>query len=521
MPISRRRIRTSRRIPPLKDAEIDHEIDLVDHDDAVAVAEEEAANPDANPPARPLSAATTNNTTADTSMSASGQPLIASDSHAPLTQNSQEIARSPPPPTAKTNKCEPHEPDAQPPTSSTSTTRRASRRISLLAGGPRPQPPKEPETAIDILYENQRGGFLCGAALFSSAALGNLDPPAWTTGAHAPSPTDIRTAQVPDPSWEWAWPEWRVNHDGAVEADADGWEYSFMFARRFSWHGPTWYSSCVRRRAWIRRRVRRGTGYLAHDDEHMLNGAYFTVGGGSRKQRQQKRLTMTTVDWIEAVGEAEDDDDDNAGKEENEGGTETEEDDAPPIPTADALLRVLRRARIDREKLDAVENYIAHSRDQLARLDQHMHEIMAVFVFQASRKLLLARLVRLHDEVSRAADNPAPLAKRREAEQKDNKGKQPAAAAAAAAAAPDVTPPPTADDEARKRAAHLAAAIRHADEEVRRLEYWSDIKGMAEAGASRGAVAGARGWDPAGWEGLDCSGAAGVRVQGQEKLPGL
>src|SRR4051812_49190219 len=50
---------------------------------------------------------------------------------------------------------------------------------------------KAPETAIDILYENQRGGFLCGAPLFSGKALGNLDPPPWTNFAHKASPTDI------------------------------------------------------------------------------------------------------------------------------------------------------------------------------------------------------------------------------------------------------------------------------------------------------------------------------------------
>jgi hypothetical protein len=42
------------------------------------------------------------------------------------------------------------------------------------------KPQAERETAIDILYENERGGFLCGKPLFSSAALGTLDPPAWS-----------------------------------------------------------------------------------------------------------------------------------------------------------------------------------------------------------------------------------------------------------------------------------------------------------------------------------------------------
>lgn len=50
-------------------------------------------------------------------------------------------------------------------------------------GGPQVVPAKpqvKRETAIDILYENERGGFLCGRPLFSSAALGSLDPPAWS-----------------------------------------------------------------------------------------------------------------------------------------------------------------------------------------------------------------------------------------------------------------------------------------------------------------------------------------------------
>lgn len=48
----------------------------------------------------------------------------------------------------------------------------------------RVKPPKprveERETAIDILYENERGGFLCGVGLFSGAALGSLDPAPWS-----------------------------------------------------------------------------------------------------------------------------------------------------------------------------------------------------------------------------------------------------------------------------------------------------------------------------------------------------
>ena len=115
------------------------------------------------------------------------------------------------------------------------------------------------------------------------------------------------------------------------------------------------------------------------------------------------------------------------------------------ITTADDLMLALRRSRIDREKLEAIENYIEHCTDDLQQLQDYMHEIMSLFVFQATRKLLLARLIQLHDS------------------QADNKQKGKSLAT-------------------QQKAENLAAAIKHADEEVRRLEYWSDIKGMAETG---------------------------------------
>ncbi|KFY13378.1 hypothetical protein V491_06414, partial [Pseudogymnoascus sp. VKM F-3775] len=37
-----------------------------------------------------------------------------------------------------------------------------------------------PESAIDVLYENERGGFLCGHPLFGSRALGMFDHAPWT-----------------------------------------------------------------------------------------------------------------------------------------------------------------------------------------------------------------------------------------------------------------------------------------------------------------------------------------------------
>jgi hypothetical protein len=60
--------------------------------------------------------------------------------------------------------------------------------------------------------------------------------------------------------------------------------------------------------------------------------------------------------------------------------------------------------------------------------------------------------------------------------------------------------------ELDRKVKNLAAAVEHADEEVRRLEYWSDVKGMAEKGESTGAVDQKQGWKDPAWRGADKSG---------------
>ncbi|SPN97331.1 uncharacterized protein DNG_00845 [Cephalotrichum gorgonifer] len=324
----------------------------------------------------------------------------------------------------------------------------------------------EQEAVIDVLYENERGGFLCGIPLFSSKALGNLDPSPWTNSFHKVSPTDIHTAQVPDPTWEWAWPEWRVHHHDDV--DEGGWEYSFMFAKAFSWHGPRWWNSFVRRRAWIRKRVKVNTlnaemsvGTMT-TDQRMLNPDYFSGrltsdrsrslspsprGGGSRASIAS-RLSGSVSD----------------------GGFDVS---AQSIEDVESLLYVLRRARIDREKLEAVGIYVEQGGD-LQNLGLRMHDIMSIFVFQASRKLLLSNLTQSLDKTIEALG-----------EEEES-------------------------PESRERRAHLEAAVRSADKEVRSLAYWSDIKGMVESGESAHAVTGEKGWGEE-WQGVDQSGPAGPR----------
>ncbi|KAK4151407.1 hypothetical protein C8A00DRAFT_17165 [Chaetomidium leptoderma] len=416
--------RSSRRVPPPKDSDFDHEIKLVNRDEEESFPRPSSAGPSSSQRDTPVFSAA-DPQAADEGAVAGGEERSEEEAGQP------SVAVEAPTPLVETRR----------PRSRTQASKDHHGR------------PSSPESAVEILYENERGGFLCGIPLFSSKALGNLDPPAWTNYAHRPSPTNISTAQVPDPSWEWAWPEWRVNRDEGV--DEDGWEYSFAFAKAFTWHKARWWNSFVRRRVWIRKRVKKNGGYIGQDP-HMLNPEYFTIRPSSEMARDRSlsrassprgsRLSMSTVN-MEGV-------------------------EQPAIEHADDLLRVLRVSRIDREKIEAVDNYLTNAQDELEGLQEIMHEIMSLFVFQASRRVLLSKLADIHDKTA--------------ADQKQEGG--------------------DANSELDRKVKNLGAAVKHADEEVRRLEYWSDVKGMAEEGDSKGAVDQEQGWDPPTWRGLDNSG---------------
>jgi hypothetical protein len=257
--------------------------------------------------------------------------------------------------------------------------------------------------------------------------------------------------------------------------DEDGWEYSFMFSKKFSWHKARWWNSFVRRRAWIRKRVRKNAGYAAQEGAMLLSPEYFSVrkstdegpvdrspsrGGGSTTRSKRGSSFSTAgmgeepVEDIESVGE---------------------------------LLAVLRASRIDREKIEAVGNYLDHAGDELKGLQDVMHDIMTVFVFQASRRALLSKLTDVYDKAAAEWE----------------RGKKKA-----------VTGDGEDGEELGRRVKNLAEAVKHADEEVRKLEYWSDVKMVVTEGDSKGAVDERQGWDE-GWQpGLDRSGAKAPKVEG-------
>lgn len=271
---------------------------------------------------------------------------------------------------------------------------------------------------------------------------------------HNPSPTSIHNATVPDPSWEWVWPEWRVNHQD--DMDEGGWEYSFAYSKKFSWHGPKWWNSFVRRRAWIRMRAKKHVDEMSAD-MHLLNSDYFLIRPASTKQSHGSLASSKSLSKAPSMSQV--------------SSVSGEPLQLPEIQDTEMLMQFLRKGRIDREKLEAVENYLENSLD-LEQMQEEMHSIMGLFVFQASRRLLLSRLMQIYDATTE------------ELEQEKEEG---------------VT-------GLKDRQEALRQAVKHADEEVRRLAYWSDVKQMAESGESRGAVSRGKGWKGELWEGLDQSG---------------
>ena len=325
----------------------------------------------------------------------------------------------------------------------------------------------EEDSIIDILYENQRGAFLFGIPRFSSSSLLNFDPKPWQNVQFRTSPVDIRNAQVPDPSWEWAWKSWYV--DMSRDVDEEGWEYSFSFQKNFAWHGNhPWFHSFVRRRRWLRKRVRKHAGHRTKEQAHELTAEYFTIhpktlrsasADGSRSSKAR------SSDWARMQSHIED-------------GGDVEKAEITDIGT---LMKYLRKAAVDREKLVDVRRFVDTAGEELYYLSDRMPDIMGLFVFQSSRRQLLTELMHRFDGASERRESLAD-------HDHDDVTKQ------------------AEHDRASRHADNLLKAVRAADDQVKKLEYWSDIKSMAQGGETLRATDDDH-WDASKWQGLDPSSA--------------
>ena len=300
------------------------------------------------------------------------------------------------------------------------------------------------DTFIDVLYENQRGSFFCGIPLYSSDSLLNFDPSPWQTANFKDSAVNITNFQLPDPSWAWDWKTWYV--DMSHDVDEEGWEYSFSFNNFYSWHGthPFLYSF-VRRRRWLRRRVRlhphRADGKKGSmKNAHLLNEDYFTIHAAKRSRSRESTADRSTNNQSSFMPEVRDNDE--------------LDEDSGEICDISALMAALRRSRIDREKIAAVKIFLEQGGDELFYLAEKMPEILATLVHQTSCRQLQSYLLQVLDEATSTDSKTTD---------KEN-GKD---------------DPDTKIAAKRLKIDNLLKAINAAGVHINDLHYWSDLRDRA------------------------------------------
>ncbi|CAG7990066.1 unnamed protein product [Penicillium olsonii] len=246
----------------------------------------------------------------------------------------------------------------------------------------------KPRSEMDILYENQRGSFIFGVPRYSHSSLLNFDPAAWMTQDRRASAVNITNAQLPDPSWEWAWKAWYVDMSG--DTDEQGWQYSFSFSSS-SWHGTQpWFHSFVRRRRWVRLRTkvpdRRLRGRSDFERSHMLNEDYFTIHSPKVRSREQSVAGLSRVE---------------SGFLNRASMTVDEEPHVDEIGNIPSLMHALKLASIDRERIDALKKFVEEGGDELYYLTDKIPEIMPTFLFQTSRWQFITYLYGVVRELSK------------------------------------------------------------------------------------------------------------------------
>lgn len=150
------------------------------------------------------------------------------------------------------------------------------------------------------------------------------------------------------------------------DVDEEGWAYSFSFNPAFSWHGNhVWFHSFVRRRRWLRKRVKiPDTGDFSScegspERPHGLNQDYFTIhsrqlmdgsSGPMSGARKQRRSVMEGSEWTTQNAEIDD---------------LEEEGLITDIPK---LMRVLKIARLDRERIEVAGRFLEEGGEEVAYL---------------------------------------------------------------------------------------------------------------------------------------------------------
>ncbi|KAF2713018.1 hypothetical protein K504DRAFT_423307 [Pleomassaria siparia CBS 279.74] len=288
-----------------------------------------------------------------------------------------------------------------------------------------PHPPT-PDSHIDILYENQRGWFVFGIPLFSSKALWNLklDQSPWVDAKYKPSAVNITNAQVPDPSWVWEWKSWYV--DMSRDVDEEGWQYSLWF-RGAAWHGShPWFHSFVRRRRWLRKRVKQKLPRKTKQNRERLFGETFSIG--------------TTLARTSTMGPV--------SLESSQQGASSVEEEIRDVGT---LMASLKKSAIDREKIGFITKFIDDGGEELFYLAEQIPPIMSMLIFQNSRRQLLSTLLSTFDAAKEHRDEHK------------------------ASGEPE-------NETEERRINNLLKAVEAAEGQCKKLEYYSDIRRLEEEG---------------------------------------
>ena len=136
----------------------------------------------------------------------------------------------------------------------------------------------------------------------------------------------------------------------------------------------------------------------------------------------------------------------------NRAESDTDEEDAE-ISDISTLIKALKKATIDRKKIEIIQNFLEHGGENLHYLPEYMEEIMSMFLYQTSRRQFLEQVQNIRDS----------NAKPSEEDRTDGSGK----------GAEDVL--------ISKDSVTIQKIVEAANEHVKDLAYWSDFSRTRES----------------------------------------
>lgn len=206
--------------------------------------------------------------------------------------------------------------------------------------------PDEPEEVAEYIVESQRGWVLLGYPFFTPKLLLALDPHEFSARDGSGLGHSLHNVNVPDDTWEWAWPKWFV--DMANDVDDQGWLYSWRF-RSKDWKGyPRHGRSFVRQRQWKR----------------------------LRRKKPEFRKNSTP--------------------------------EAPAHDVCEDVIKLIATCNTGREQVDAVSGYLRKHPDRVDELRQNSKRLFGSFVLPVSEHEIMRRLAEVPAFVQKGTETLVP-----------------------------------------------------------------------------------------------------------------